>query len=67
MQQYKYIVRWIPGNTNIADSLSSLQLHTIRTASNRNADDQYIQFIVEEASPRQIAIKKIECAFDDDA
>ena len=67
MQQYTYTVRWIPGNSNIADSLSRLLPKTAKKSPTSDADSEYIRFVAEEATPKAVSTKEIERASDDDA
>ena len=69
LQPYRYRVKYVPGKTNIADSLSRLvnAEDVKQTKSSEVTDDDYIRFVALSAVPKSMTVQEIERASDEDS
>jgi len=62
LQPYKFKVKYLPGELNIADPLSRL-LHTNRQAESSSAhevSDEFVRFVAVTATPQAMTTREIE-------
>ena len=62
-------MKYVPGKTNIADSLSRLVApeDVKQTESSEITDDEYVRFVAKSAVPKSMTIQEIERASDEDS
>ena len=65
MQPYKFLVKYIPGPKNIADSLSRL-LHPTPNSKEKNQTDEYVKWVAQESTPVALTTCEIESASEKD-
>ena len=57
LQPYSFVVKHIPGKTNIADSLSRL---TSKTTEPDSETEEYVRYVAESATPKAMSTREIE-------
>ena len=60
LQQYNFVVEYIPGPQNLADPLSRLSLRTPAEGEHEVEDDGYVRFVAIHSTPRAVTTKEIE-------
>ena len=65
LQQFDYEVVFIPGSSNIADTLSRLSVRP-HSQPKRNVAEEYIRFVAEQSTPCVISIQQLEKESGDD-
>ena len=66
LQPYQYSVRYIKGDSNIADSLSRLIPKIGKPCEKHDIGQDYIRFVASEATPRAMTTREIERASEND-
>ena len=60
LQQYNFVVKYIPGPQNLADPLSRLSLRIPAQGEHEVEDDGYVRFVAIHSTPRTVTTKEIE-------
>ena len=68
LQPYKFKVKYLPGEQNIADPLSRLlkENKQAKSSSAHKVSDEFVRFVAGTATPRAVTTREIEEALSED-